>query len=651
MSFLDDTLLSLLEKEIFGNLMKLGNLNPSGNLLHCMLLSEVKCNKKYLMAFYVKGSYIEFTLDVFGLVTRLSTKSSSSVLSSIREKESGSRLLNTYFDGADKLKMGDLKNFMKIRKGEVQNDLDAVKLAEIYILGRVLLWGRLTKKGAVEAFSLEHELPSNNDSEDKRFSLINQKLDKLQSTWSKKFKKILDENKSLKSELSEIKTLLVGKLKVNRDILSDKQPDNLQGESSRDPMVDDQYDDSTEKRSLLALLVLLVLNEDQDPRASLVVVCQGHTNSVVLDSGASLLLLLHGHDKLFFDICASAFEEKKRRAEEGKNEKGHSNEKEEAAEERVTGLGPQNMEEIRQAKNQEKNAGAEDLLPFPLVEEFSKSSPYSELQDFGGTKVDEENIDETKNCGDVDSIINNVISSVFAASSSLPTSPDVKNTQAERSEVGGINNDTTDVISVVDATTKFVNVDSTTCVVVISCSFYFVAIFGHNILLHEEKEKYEPNIVVKFTTTDFVFRNKIDALYHNFVKNGKDFYAILEKHEVEEYIRGIYCDANVPWNKVNFYLEKGIAKSENDTLPIRMVDELPQQTQCDCGVFVCAFAEYVIHGRDIPKEINIGHVRIRYGALLWDYEKRKLEAGIKDNTTEKVDRLFGKEKRKRTHQE
>ncbi|PHT67834.1 hypothetical protein T459_27321 [Capsicum annuum] len=102
---------------------------------------------------------------------------------------------------------------------------------------------------------------------------------------------------------------------------------------------------------------------------------------------------------------------------------------------------------------------------------------------------------------------------------------------------------------------------------------------------------------------------------------------------------------------VNFYLEKGIAKSENDTLPIKMVDELPQQTQCDCGAFVCAFAEYVIHGRDIPKEIDIGHVHMRYGALLWDYGKRKLEAGIKGNTIEKVGRLFGKEKRKRTHQE
>ncbi|KAF3631916.1 hypothetical protein FXO38_26401 [Capsicum annuum] len=98
-------------------------------------------------------------------------------------------------------------------------------------------------KGVVEAFSLEHDLQSNNDSEYKRFSVLNQKLDKIQSTCSKKFKKILDENKFLKSKLSEIKTLLLGKLKADGDILSDKQPDNFQGEPSHDSMVDDQSDD------------------------------------------------------------------------------------------------------------------------------------------------------------------------------------------------------------------------------------------------------------------------------------------------------------------------------------------------------------------------------------------------------------------------
>ncbi|PHT37868.1 hypothetical protein CQW23_21441 [Capsicum baccatum] len=375
---------------------------------------------------------------------------------------------------------------MKIRKGEVQNDLDTVKLAEIYILRCVLLGGRLTKviyanlimiledaylcreygwgelsfdenisslksllkptkttvgssyqlvgfpyafmKGAVEAFSLEHEMASNNDSEDKRFSLLNQKLDKLQSTYSKKFKKILDENKSLKFELSEIKTLLLGKLKADGDILSDKQPDNL----------------------------------------------QGYTNRVALNSDAFLSLPFHVHDKLFFDIHATSFEViileipyfpslLSPESLEDFPEKKRNNELKKRRMQKVI-----QMRNKKPQKEESLNAGAEDLLPFPLVEEFSKCSLYSELQNFGGIEVDEDNIDETKNCGDVDPIINNVISSVSAASSSLSTSPDVKNTQAERSDLSGIKNDTTDMIFDVDATMKFVNIDSTTCVVEIS---------------------------------------------------------------------------------------------------------------------------------------------------------------------------------------
>ncbi|KAF3636179.1 hypothetical protein FXO38_24304 [Capsicum annuum] len=188
---------------------------------------------------------------------------------------------------------------------------------------------------------------------------------------SKKFKKILDENKSLKFELSKIKRLLLGKLKADGDILSNKQLNNLQGELSHDQMVDDQYDDPH--------------RPTENERS-----------------------------------------EKKRRAKEGKNAEGHSDEKEEAAEERVISLGPLNMEEMRQ----EKNAGVEDLLPFPLVEEFSKSSLYSQLQPL--------------------LVWQHLL---------------IKSTQAERSELGGINDDTEDVISDIDTTTKFVNIDSTTCVV------------------------------------------------------------------------------------------------------------------------------------------------------------------------------------------
>ncbi|KAF3637666.1 hypothetical protein FXO38_23628 [Capsicum annuum] len=141
-----------------------------------------------------------------------------------------------------------------------------------------------------------------------------------------------------------------------------------------------------------------------------------------------------------------------------------------------------------------------------------------------------------------------------------------------------------------------------------------------------KKAKYKPNIVVKFTTTDFIFRNKIGALYHNFVENGKDFSTIPEKHEVEEYIRGFYCDANILWNKVDYVLFLVYVPREKSELG-HWILEVFDFTDCDCGAFVYAFVEYVINGRDIPKEIDIGHVRMRYGALLWDYGKRKLEAG------------------------
>ncbi|KAF3621527.1 hypothetical protein FXO38_31771 [Capsicum annuum] len=243
---------------------------------------------------------------------------------------------------------------------------------------------------------------------------------------------------SLKSELSEIKILLLGKLKADGDILFNKKSDNLQGEPSRDPMVDDQYDDPHRPTE----------NE----------------------------------------------------------------------------------------KSARKNVGVKYLLLFSLVEEFSKSSLYSELQH-------------------LDTI------------------------------------------------------------------FYYIRM----------KTKYEPNIVVKFTTIDFVFRNKIDALYQDFLKifmscrRNKRLRNISEASIVLQMYRGTRSSDKViqkvmlPYQtlipyflqKVNFYLEKGIDKFKTDTLPINMVDDFSQETQCDCGAFVCAFVEYVIHGRDIPKEIDIGYIHMR----------------------------------------
>ncbi|KAF3681757.1 putative chaperonin 60 subunit beta 4, chloroplastic-like [Capsicum annuum] len=69
----------------------------------------------------------------------------------------------------------------------------------------------------------------------------------------------------------------------------------------------------------------------------------------------------------------------------------------------------------------------------------------------------------------------------------------------------------------------------------------------------------------------------------------------------------------------------------------------------DCGMFVCAFVEYVSHGIfDISSRLfDIVNHRIRYGALLWDYDRRKQNDGAisESETTENVTSKHGGFKR------
>ncbi|OIT37283.1 hypothetical protein A4A49_65058, partial [Nicotiana attenuata] len=77
------------------------------------------------------------------------------------------------------------------------------------------------------------------------------------------------------------------------------------------------------------------------------------------------------------------------------------------------------------------------------------------------------------------------------------------------------------------------------------------------------------------------------------------------------------------------YIEKALT----DPLNIQwIVGEIPQQKEgsLDCDVFVAAFAEYVSLGElSIPAEdlSDIDQHRRRYGALLWDYARKKQEHG------------------------
>ncbi|XP_019244541.1 PREDICTED: uncharacterized protein LOC109224416 [Nicotiana attenuata] len=79
-----------------------------------------------------------------------------------------------------------------------------------------------------------------------------------------------------------------------------------------------------------------------------------------------------------------------------------------------------------------------------------------------------------------------------------------------------------------------------------------------------KRGKYGPSVAMRFTTTNFAFGNKINSLYKDF-KVNQDPSVIPDGHEIKEYIRGYYCDANVPWHTVDhvlfpIFVKRGRAK-------------------------------------------------------------------------------------------
>ncbi|XP_075096403.1 uncharacterized protein LOC107779659 [Nicotiana tabacum] len=183
-----------------------------------------------------------------------------------------------------------------------------------------------------------------------------------------------------------------------------------------------------------------------------------------------------------------------------------------------------------------------------------------------------------------------------------------------------------------------------------------------------KRGKYGPNNNTRFTTTDCLFKTKIERIYDKFISSPPEqrYSVVKPEDDVGEYILGqLYVyDSMVRANRhktvetlvdkfsiiiplylsctgfygkrkdINFKTTKAyIEKPVTDPLDIQwMVAEIPQQKEgsVDCGVFVAAFAEYVSLGDlAIPKEdlFDIDQHRRRYGALLWDYATKKQEDG------------------------
>ncbi|OIT38325.1 hypothetical protein A4A49_58418, partial [Nicotiana attenuata] len=102
----------------------------------------------------------------------------------------------------------------------------------------------------------------------------------------------------------------------------------------------------------------------------------------------------------------------------------------------------------------------------------------------------------------------------------------------------------------------------------------------------------------------------------------------------------------------HFYLNKkdinwhtSIYKSKDLIIPfdILQFDNCCSFYFCsDCGVFAASFAEYFIEGRTPPKKFNAYAHRHRFGALLWDYARKKMEPNAQSD-----DEIIGRQNKSR----
>ncbi|KAM3360684.1 hypothetical protein P3S68_015538 [Capsicum galapagoense] len=109
--------------------------------------------------------------------------------------------------------------------------------------------------------------------------------------------------------------------------------------------------------------------------------------------------------------------------------------------------------------------------------------------------------------------------------------------------------------------------------------------------------------------------------------------------------------SDIDWHRKAAYIDKSLS----EPLEYVVLKDTPQQgpQSNDCGMFVCAFAEYVSHGIfDIFSTLfGVVNHRLRYGTLLWDYARRKQnnEAVCESEATENVTSKHGGFKRSREH--
>ncbi|OIS98345.1 hypothetical protein A4A49_60845, partial [Nicotiana attenuata] len=126
----------------------------------------------------------------------------------------------------------------------------------------------------------------------------------------------------------------------------------------------------------------------------------------------------------------------------------------------------------------------------------------------------------------------------------------------------------------------------------------------------------------------YVYTSMVSSYNHTIVESVVTKFALM----IPLYLSctGFYGKRpDIDFKNTKAYIEKGIT----DPIDIQwLVGEIPQQKEgsLDCGVYVAAFAEYASIGDLAVSNDDLSDIdqhRRRYGALMWDYPRKKQDTG------------------------
>ncbi|WMV37293.1 hypothetical protein MTR67_030678 [Solanum verrucosum] len=158
------------------------------------------------------------------------------------------------------------------------------------------------------------------------------------------------------------------------------------------------------------------------------------------------------------------------------------------------------------------------------------------------------------------------------------------------------------------------------------------------ILYYLRKKGMHDDVPVKFTTTDYLFDLKIKALYKKFIENNGDSDVVKPEHDIANSVDAYRFIIPLFLLILNFFekrtdiqLNDGPYKNKAlvDPFNVVMIEDLPLQQAADRGIYVALFAARFICGRNVfDNEFDVNTQRIKFGSLLWNYGKMKLEKHI-----------------------